>query len=522
MLSSRVPASPEVSHSRTASSSSSPPTTSARTSAPWCGRSWPRATAIDVWVADDGSPDGTGAAVRGADGRVPGPGGAPGPRSRRAAAGRPCSPRSGRASPTRAATRSSSRWTPTSPTTRGRSRSSWRSSRPATWSSARATSRAAAPRSGACSRPLLSWAPTSTSRLVAGVPVRDTTSRLPRATGGRSWRPTDFDRIKIKGYAVHGEMAYQAWIAGFRLGEVPIHFKNRARDASKLTSQEIYMAFLNFALLRLRYGFRPGAGEPGRTPMKVLMVTSSYPKFPGDVAAPFIEEIARGVAARGHRGGRGAARTTPTCGGGRTSRCASFPIATRPATPGASGATPRASRPTCGCARGVYLLAPLVAPGPARAPCPPASSPSATTSCTPTGWCRTRRWSQDIARAHRVPLVVSLHGSDVFLAERLLPARVLARRDPARARGRSPRAAATSRDARPAPGRRPGAHPRSCPTASTFSAFAPREATAAGPRRAWASPEGRPLRAGPRPAGGEEGLRRPRRRGRARSRASTS
>jgi len=35
--------------------------------------------------------------------------------------------------------------------------------------------------------------------------------------------------------------------------------------------------------------------------MNVLMVTSSYPKFPGDVTAPFIESIARGVAARGHQ-----------------------------------------------------------------------------------------------------------------------------------------------------------------------------------------------------------------------------
>jgi len=67
----------------------------------------------------------------------------------------------------------------------------------------------------------------------------------------------DFDRIKIKGYVVHGEMAYQAWINGFHLGEVPIHFKNRARDASKLTAEEIYMALLNFAMLRFRYGFRP-------------------------------------------------------------------------------------------------------------------------------------------------------------------------------------------------------------------------------------------------------------------------
>ena len=68
------------------------------------------------------------------------------------------------------------------------------------------------------------------------MPVRDTTS------GYRGYRravleEADFDRIKIKGYVVHGEMAYQAWIHGFRLGEVPIHFKNRARDASKLTAR---------------------------------------------------------------------------------------------------------------------------------------------------------------------------------------------------------------------------------------------------------------------------------------------
>ncbi len=68
---------------------------------------------------------------------------------------------------------------------------------------------------------------------------------------------TEFDRIKIRGYVVHGEMAYQAWVHGFRLGEVPIHFKNRARAASKLSGEEIYTALLNFALLRFRYGFRP-------------------------------------------------------------------------------------------------------------------------------------------------------------------------------------------------------------------------------------------------------------------------
>jgi dolichol-phosphate mannosyltransferase len=106
------------------------------------------------------------------------------------------------------------------------------------------------------SRPLLSWMANKYIALVAGIPVRDTTSGF-RAYRRAVLEQSDFDRIKIKGYVVHGEMAYQAWVNGFLLGEVPIHFKNRVRDASKLTSEEIYMALLNFALLRFRYGFRP-------------------------------------------------------------------------------------------------------------------------------------------------------------------------------------------------------------------------------------------------------------------------
>ncbi|HEX9189171.1 MAG TPA: polyprenol monophosphomannose synthase [Vicinamibacteria bacterium] len=113
-------------------------------------------------------------------------------------------------------------------------------------------------------RPLLSWLANRYVSLVAGVPVRDTTSGF-RAYRRAVLEQTEFERIKIRGYVVHGEMAYQAWVHGFRLGEVPIHFKNRAREASKLSGEEIYMALLNFALLRFRYGLRPRPrpGGPG-------------------------------------------------------------------------------------------------------------------------------------------------------------------------------------------------------------------------------------------------------------------
>lgn len=105
-------------------------------------------------------------------------------------------------------------------------------------------------------RPALSWLANKYIALVAGIPVRDTTSGF-RAYRRAVLEATEFARIKIRGYVVHGEMAYQAWVHGFRIGEVPIHFRNRVRAASKLTGEEIYTALLNFALLRFRYGFRP-------------------------------------------------------------------------------------------------------------------------------------------------------------------------------------------------------------------------------------------------------------------------
>jgi dolichol-phosphate mannosyltransferase len=111
-------------------------------------------------------------------------------------------------------------------------------------------------------------------RLATGMPLHDFTGGY-RAYRRAVLEAADFDRIKVKGYAVHGETAYQAWVHGFRLVEVPIHFRNRHRDASKLTFREIYMALLNFTLLRVRYGFKR------HTPPKVALAESK----PRDAAA---------------------------------------------------------------------------------------------------------------------------------------------------------------------------------------------------------------------------------------------
>jgi glycosyltransferase involved in cell wall biosynthesis len=160
--------------------------------------------------------------------------------------------------------------------------------------------------------------------------------------------------------------------------------------------------------------------------MNVLMVTSSYPKFPGDVTAPFVESIARSVAARGHR----VDVVLPYHPELR--RASDEPVRFH-----AYRYAPRDAWCLWGYAQSleadvrvrplVYLLAPLVTLALRR---------------TVAGLLRERRFSvlhahwlvpnaalvADLAAAHQTPLVVSLHGSDVFVAERLRLVTLLSRR----------------------------------------------------------------------------------------------
>jgi glycosyltransferase involved in cell wall biosynthesis len=162
----------------------------------------------------------------------------------------------------------------------------------------------------------------------------------------------------------------------------------------------------------------------------VVMVTTSYPRFPGDSVGTFMEPIARSVAARGHE----VHVVAPW-----------HPLVTRPSHE--SGVrfhfyryAPVRSLNVFGYAAAMrgdvslraaaYLAAPLALAA---------------------GWHRARQ----VARQHhatvmhghwvipggitaaiaapRLPLVVSLHGSDVYVAERLAPARMAARHAFARA-----------------------------------------------------------------------------------------
>ena len=159
-------------------------------------------------------------------------------------------------------------------------------------------------------------------------------------------------------------------------------------------------------------------------PHVVVMVTTSYPRFPGDSVGTFMEPIARSVAARGHI----VHIVAPW-----------HPLVARP-------------REEHGVHFHFYRYAPvrsLNVFGYAAAMRADVSVRAAAYLAAPLALAQGWRTARKIARRHRatvmhghwvvpggitaalaapeLPLVVSLHGSDVYVAETLAPARVAAR-----------------------------------------------------------------------------------------------
>jgi glycosyltransferase involved in cell wall biosynthesis len=159
--------------------------------------------------------------------------------------------------------------------------------------------------------------------------------------------------------------------------------------------------------------------------MKALMLTSSYPKFPGDVTAPFIESIALSLVERGHSVDivlphhpqlrvqeRGPVRL--------------FPYHYAPSDAWRLWGYAQSLEADVRVRRGMYALLPVVALS-LRATLG-ARLLAERYDVVHAHWVVPNAvLVTDIVRAHRVPFVISLHGSDVFVAERLPPARALAR-----------------------------------------------------------------------------------------------
>jgi glycosyltransferase involved in cell wall biosynthesis len=160
--------------------------------------------------------------------------------------------------------------------------------------------------------------------------------------------------------------------------------------------------------------------------MRVLMVTSSYPKFPGDATAPFIRSIAEGVAGLGHEVDlvlpHHPALDHPAGGPVRL-----LPFRYAPADSWSLWGYAQSLESDVSVRPRVYLLLPLVAAALRRSVA--AALRETRYDVLHVHWVvPNAALLAGLARAHGVPEVVSLHGSDVFLAQKLAPAGALARR----------------------------------------------------------------------------------------------
>lgn len=107
-------------------------------------------------------------------------------------------------------------------------------------------------------RRLLSRGASLYCRLVLGLKVRDTT------TGFKCFRRSALEklvlgRIESQGFAFQVEVAYACQLAGCRVVEVPIRFRQRARGQSKMSSRIIVEAFWRVLAMRRRRRMAPAA-----------------------------------------------------------------------------------------------------------------------------------------------------------------------------------------------------------------------------------------------------------------------
>jgi dolichol-phosphate mannosyltransferase len=100
-------------------------------------------------------------------------------------------------------------------------------------------------------RLLLSYLANLYTRMITGLPVKDTTAGY-KCFRRKVLESIDLDAVHSNGYAFQIEMTYKAWKKGFRVGEIPITFVDRQVGSSKMSKGIIYEAAFMVWKLRLR------------------------------------------------------------------------------------------------------------------------------------------------------------------------------------------------------------------------------------------------------------------------------
>lgn len=88
------------------------------------------------------------------------------------------------------------------------------------------------------------------ARWILGTSIHDLTSGF-RCFRRKVLERINFDKIKSEGYVFHIEMAYIAYIQGFRITEIPIIFKERLKGKSKISRKILFEALYKIPWIRL-------------------------------------------------------------------------------------------------------------------------------------------------------------------------------------------------------------------------------------------------------------------------------
>ncbi len=102
-------------------------------------------------------------------------------------------------------------------------------------------------------RVMLSDLSNRVARLVLGGTVQDCTGAF-RCFATEALRQIPFDNIRARGFAFQEEMLWQCLGRGWRIGEVPITFRQRERGESKISWREVFGGI--WTLLRLTFAPR--------------------------------------------------------------------------------------------------------------------------------------------------------------------------------------------------------------------------------------------------------------------------
>ncbi len=96
----------------------------------------------------------------------------------------------------------------------------------------------------------LSYGANLYSRLVTGMPVKDSTAGF-KVWSRKTLEAIDFDHIRSQGYSFQIEMHFRAWVSGARIKEHPIIFIDRTIGESKMSRAIMFEAI--FMVWRLRF-----------------------------------------------------------------------------------------------------------------------------------------------------------------------------------------------------------------------------------------------------------------------------